>query len=610
MYLAMDIRGEFMKKTGYKKRFVLPLLILIQSLLMAEDLQVGDGTAALLKESILPSEQSEYLPEYGSSKEKAAQTLLAYFNSLFSTQYAPLKWKQKRYQLDLDLEQSKALSDLKNIKNWHIDSLKPIFSRLVDSTKDLHVGLLFEDQRIAKIPLEVELVGDKVIVRTSSHESIFPGDEIVTMDGDKPLDHIKRVFYGSKDVNVTRPYFLLERAFTRNGARMSVPQEGDILRIEVRQGTDLNVYEVPWNVNNTNSVASFFDSDDLNYRRVGSNKLLQNRSSFFSNKGHWLARTDIPLCFDRLNRAQTQFLVNSYNKTYGSNFTEDTDFLWDPLDWEIFDQEGVSVGYMRVEDFESINFDQVDEALRALQKKTEALVLDLRGNPGGYDFSCFGLAGRLIAQPLVNLMNSLILDESIIEDFREVLSELQFVLDSAETDDEIQDLLGGLECSGLPMTLDFARALVREARFCIEEWDSGYTCSRFEPLRGMDKIYPHPTIRYTKPLYILIDEKCASCADIFPALMKDNNRATLLGRTTSGGGGVVEEVPITSVFGIKSLSLTRSLMLRNNRMVIEDVGISPHFEHKKTVESVIDPNQEKMKAIDFAAKDVLSKKNK
>jgi C-terminal processing protease CtpA/Prc len=126
----------------------------------------------------------------------------------------------------------------------------------------------------------------------------------------------------------------------------------------------------------------------------------------------------------------------------------------------------------------------------------------------------------------------------------------------------------------------------------------------------MDKIHPHPTVRYTKPLYVLIDEKCASCADIFPALMKDNNRATLLGRTTSGAGGMIETLPITNAFGVESLSLTSSLLLRNNMMVIEDVGISPHFEHKKTVQSAINSNQEKMQAIDFAARDIASKKKK
>jgi hypothetical protein len=540
-------------------------------------------------------EHDQYLCDYNDRKKKAAKTMLYYLHSLLWTKYAPHKWKQKRYGWNPDSQLDLSLSQLETLEQFNADSFKPVFSRFVYSTQDVHTAVIYEDERIAVIPLKVEYIDEHLMVTYSSLSQIKVGDEIVSLNGELPLDHLKQVFYGTSDFEQSRPYFFFDHTFQRMGSRLQTPKKGETLQIGVKQNGTTRQYQISWYVTTLSALEQLSQQGHLGY-------LLKNETAqadiheAFSLTG--LSHTLMPVSFVKWTPSQLQKLEQLYYEgdSYPTRAAQNQENA--TLDWSISVQEGVNVGYLKVDSFKDIDFEQIDMALKTLEKKTQCLVIDTRGNPGGIDFSLFGLIMRLTDKPLTNLMVSWILDEGMIEKHRRLQANLDQILKAAKSDADF----GGESIEGLPVTLDLIRALRSESMSMIEEWEKGYTCSRFESLRGLKTLKPHASVRYTHPIYIMIDERCASCADIFPAIMRDNNRATLIGRTTSGAGGTVEAFPVTNPFGIGNLYLTTSLLLRNNMKVIEDNGVSPDMESKKTLQSVINPLEEKQAALRFAAK--------
>jgi hypothetical protein len=537
---------------------------------------------------VTQAEQDQYLPDYNPRRSRIAQSTAHYLHSLFWTKYAPIKWKQKRYGWDPDIAFEQCMNRLNEIKTWDIDTLKPIFSSFIYSCQDVHTALLYDDSRMAYIPVEADYVEGRFIITESSLYNVLPGDEVLSINGDTPLSHIKKAFYGSDQIEEARPYFLLDHTFHRMGMFMATPKKGEHLTLSILHQGQIKKVKLDWHITRyhtpSNLEAYQQRPSDLDLRSI-------------SLKSH-LSKIDLPLRCMPLNPQQRQQLKAAYHQALFNEKLAEHSFDNSKLDWHLFKEEGIDVAYMKLDSFNEIDFTQVDIALKMLEKKSDCMVLDLRKNPGGIDLCMYALAMRMTCKPLLNLMYSCILDVGLVEMHRGWLEEYDDLLDSAYCDHEME---GFMEEYGLPWSLELIRSLRQESLQFIEEWEQGYTCTRFSPMRGIRFIEPHPSIRYSKPLYILIDERCASCADIFPALMKDNARAILLGRTTSGAGGTVEHFPIINAIGISEIDMTTSLVLRNNLKIIEDNGVSPDFEHKKTVQSTLDEREEKMKAIRFAA---------
>jgi hypothetical protein len=85
--------------------------------------------------------------------------------------------------------------------------------------------------------------------------------------------------------------------------------------------------------------------------------------------------------------------------------------------------------------------------------------------------------------------------------------------------------------------------------------------------------------KYTKPLYILVNEMNFSGGDVLPATLQDYGRATIVGVETGGAGGTVES--FKSDLGY-NYQLTTSLMVRKDGSLVENNGVTPdiRFEDK------------------------------
>jgi C-terminal processing protease CtpA/Prc len=73
---------------------------------------------------------------------------------------------------------------------------------------------------------------------------------------------------------------------------------------------------------------------------------------------------------------------------------------------------------------------------------------------------------------------------------------------------------------------------------------------------GME--FLNPRNAWSKPILLLIDARAASCADMFPMLMKASHRGQLFGQTTMGAGGPVVGTELNNRV-VNGLSLTIGL---------------------------------------------------
>jgi len=94
---------------------------------------------------------------------------------------------------------------------------------------------------------------------------------------------------------------------------------------------------------------------------------------------------------------------------------------------------------------------------------------------------------------------------------------------------------------------------------------------------GSLTLNPSP-VAYTKPLLVLVDEFSASGADMFPAVLQDNNRATLFGMRTMGAGGSVVGFNATA-YTESFFRITVSLMNRGHLIQTPDFPPAPYIEN-------------------------------
>jgi carboxyl-terminal processing protease len=82
----------------------------------------------------------------------------------------------------------------------------------------------------------------------------------------------------------------------------------------------------------------------------------------------------------------------------------------------------------------------------------------------------------------------------------------------------------------------------------------------------------------TLPLYIIVDKRTASAAEIFAAALQDNNRAVIVGKTNTFGKGRIQNVqPLNNSgnSGGGGIAITRARYVTPNGRDIHGVGITP-----------------------------------
>lgn len=539
--------------------------------------------------------QDHFKPDYRPQRARALLATVDYFESLFWTQYAPFKWKQHYWKWDPSTQARHVKDYLQRNPSCQFDYVKRAFNRYLGSCKDAHVHVDYADRRLAYIPIFVDWINDQIVVTFSHVSTLAPGDQIITINGMPALDYFSTSLYGAcaKEAPLNRLGLNMRRLFFRIGSYDAIPDTSQplkVLALAADNKTQKNV-TLYW------TSKSFKQSSFAQTPKPTQSASMQHFEKIFTSY--------IDTFYEKYRLALRQ--INDEFSDSGSDpsflsqrITEEEDRTAHYLTKKV---EGLNIGYLRIPDFIQTSLvSEVQTAIQAMANTTQALIIDIRDNPGGEEFKCWAILSMLTDKPLTNLLESLILDQQEIDDYEYLRQKLEEVLALSQTDQDLHLVVGESNFGGYHLSKQLLINWVNFLNDAIDDWHKGFTCTRFGPIRGERFIQPHPTTRYTKPIFLLVNEKSISCADMFPAILKDNERATLLGRTTCGAGGMVRKYEIPNFTGIESFSLTKSLCLRNNQLILEDLGVDPHYEYARSLSDCINPDLEVERAFEFAAK--------
>ena len=189
------------------------------------------------------------------------------------------------------------------------------------------------------------------------------------------------------------------------------------------------------------------------------------------------------------------------------------------------------VGYVRLRSFHSYAIvDEIEQAVRTMQDAgVRGIVLDLRGNPGGYIEASVQILRRLVPGGVVYRM---------VERNAEPL---------------VRDLCG-------PAPTSRTGAAILSGR----DFSAPTATS---PDNGCHR----PAILEV-PLAVLVDERSASSSELFAAAIQENHAGRVFGTTTRGGLAASLIVPLTDG---SALQLGYAQMLSGDGRRINRVGVRP-----------------------------------
>ncbi|MGK5594041.1 MAG: protease-like activity factor CPAF [Parachlamydiaceae bacterium] len=519
---------------------------------------------------------------------------LDFITNTLKVQYTPIEWKVSYSGWDVDLEANRAKAEIAKKEKISIKDYQQIIKNFLNTTNDYHVAVKFYSTESASLPLRIKGAEGRYFItqidRTRLSPIIYPiteGDELISYNGipiDEAVCHFKKTEVGG--TNEFAAQALAEVFFTnRSGIEGHLVPKGPALLVVKNQQTGkLNTYQIMWH-HLPEKIASPFKSQLPIVSLVGG-KMKQEVSSLrLPLKDHAIFKQlMLSTHFDVFNAKASDDLGarQSFIPTLGKKIWE-ADYR-SPYYAYLFETPSQRrIAYIRLPHF--VEWEDSLEHFKAIidffQSSSEALVIDQVNNPGGSLFYLYALISMLNEHPVATPRHIISLTQKEIAYAIQVLP----ILESINSDEEARMVLGDV-MEGNQVTYQTAQFFINYLRFIISEWNEGKIVTSPTYLWGIDLIPPHPEVRYTKPILILINSLDFSGGDFFPAIMQDSNRAILLGTQTAGAGGFVYSVQFPNLFGIESFSYTASLAQRHNKQFIENLGVSPDIPYALTVDDL------------------------
>jgi hypothetical protein len=529
--------------------------------------------------------------------------------SIFAEQYAPLDFKKERFHLDLKREYDAAKAAILADPAITTRGYQDILAKLVASMRDYHVSISFNSTESSKLPFQVAGAEGRYylthIDREKLPKEVFPfqmGDEVVALDGRTTADAVKAIA-GAMTSNTAQTDMRMAELFLTNRRRArgdtDIPKGTAEVVIrskgkfyKVRMPWDYTPELVPQDVPLRN--AGLLEPEGLGGAPAAApSSLIHSVGEAFSNAVHPL----IDLFSDiRAEAADDNAFMIGSRKSFVPRLGQ---VLWRTGDDSHFDayifkdKSGRKMGYIRIAAYDG-DYKEVQEFAKIAEKfqaEVEGLVIDQVNNPGGSVFYLYALASHLTGKPLTTPHHRLIVGEADAQQSAELL--LKVLRDSkkpAAAQAKVKKLKADEEppnAGGYPITAKFMNLMIRSAQFILKEFKSGKRLTDLIHISGVDDIDPAPkeSERFTKPILLLTNALDFSGGDFFPAIMQDNQRATILGVRTAGAGGVVKPYAV-SQFGIARLSATGSLAQRANGQPIENLGVTPDIPYEITAKDL------------------------
>ncbi|GAB4227220.1 MAG: protease-like activity factor CPAF [Chlamydiales bacterium] len=539
------------------------------------------------------------------------------------TCYAPFQWKKDCYQWSLEDQIENAKTEIKkreyvSLKDYHF-----IMKSIISSTKDYHMHIKFHSTEQSFLPFTVKGVGSKYFITSIDRfylpQENFPfkeGDELVHFDG-VPVEYvIKDIMLNERQSNPATDQSLAEIYLTKRLASMAQRVPKNQVQIGVRSDgkKDPVIYQMNWQYTPEKiQYASFFDIYQKNYPLCifDPQFMIRRNSSIFALE---LCNSQNIRVEDALSDSNRIGAKQSFVPTLGK-------VIWKPLKsspWNAYiyiNDEGKNIGYIRIPTYSLATFnieefnhhaEEFGKIINHFEKHTEVLVIDQVNNPGGNILYMYALLSYLASYPLDVIPEHIMLTQKDIEI---AIEELEF-LNKVTDDEELFAMTGGKKLFGYPVNMEFIHCLLNFSNSLITSWKQGKRLTDLDYPLGIKVIQQNSEGCYNKPILVLINELDFSCGDFFPAILRDNDRATLFGSRTAGAGGSVEFHEYKNCFGVSTYSITNGFAKRKNGAPIENLGISPDIYYNLSENDIKNGYQDYAHAVNLAVIELLEKENK
>jgi len=507
------------------------------------------------------------------------------------SKYCPVEWKKEYAGWDLNEQVEEAKKRIEAHPNLTVKESQKIIRDFFNSLKDYHVNTAFFSSEAAILPFSVKGSENRYFITYIDREAVtnknFPceiGDEIISFDG-KPVHAVIQDLRKEVGDNVPETDQSLAELFltARLGAYAhDVPRGSVKVGVLHQQGNTQKTYKLNWKY-----YSELIRSPNMETKvpkAFGSHLRFQNHE--------WLSkRFSLPI-YHQLDKLNSR--AKKKNTSDPNEMGERESFIPNlgNIDWQTnannafhayiyINDAGKSIGYLRIPHYMFFEEEVEDlfDIIAKFEKETDALVFDQVNNTGGSIFFAFAVSSLLAKEPLNNYSQKIIMtQEEFVDAFLEN-EELKELYNEMDEDTYVN-------AGGFYINRSMVKEFMEFDEFMMKEWNQGKFYTGYYPLWGFKKLPVHPVTHYTKPILMLINELDFSCGDVVPALLKDNNRVTLLGVRTAGAGGYVVGFTYPNRFGMQYMTLTGSLIQRFNGKPIENLGVQPDIQYTLTPEDL------------------------
>ena len=515
-------------------------------------------------------------------KERMMRDLDSLHNT-FASKYAPAEWKKTFADWDLETQIFQAKAQMSLMNPPSIKGYQKAIRTFLQSTKDYHVSVHFWSTEYATLPLRVSESTSGAYYVTAVDSSRLPegvqisvGETLQEFDGRPVQDviqEIKAIEIG--DASPATDQGLAEIALTtRDGSSgMDVPNGPVTLTFLSRESGEPQTVELEWEYQwefiKDPPLAALSPEDPRLAYNHGNHSFFKKKMTF-PRYEHSLSR--LPQLNSDPNALGEK---TSYVPSLGRE-------LWHSRNRDLFDAyifvapSGKLVGYLRIPHYSGGPewTEEFGSVVDFMDRYTDALVIDQVNNPGGSVLYLYSLLAHLANEPLAVPTHRMTLTQ---EDVFFAIQNL-YAVDGISSDYEARQVFGNT-LDGYEVDLEFAQQMKKYFYFTIDEWNAGRLFTTPGYLYGIDAISPHRRERYTKPILLLVNHLCFSGGDFLPAILQDNQRATIMGTRTAGAGGYVNECTFANPFSLGSVSYTASIAERADSNPIENLGVTPDITY-------------------------------
>ncbi len=536
---------------------------------------------------------------------------------LYDKQYGPYEWKVKAFDYDL----LKIQPWLEKVEDSRDDlSFYDICVRYVASLHDSHAEFTLPSSYEAYLPITADIYDGRVLIDFIDRRALDPqtypfamGDELLSVDGKSVGEWIAKL--GAYSVNgqgnpVSRDRLAVATVLDRYQGwytHANKVRPGDIATIVVRsQGGKTGTYTLRWNTIGIpldqqgpvpNPGGKPFQENTAFAVSPVKRPMRQLAKADANPWGIWTGELPAreqsvpPKGLEKLSRLDNFAALEPDHVVAGSILPFDSRFpaFNPPPGFKLrlgakstdeflsgtFPVGNSTVGFIRIPSFAPTNqsnaLKQIQGEITFFQQNTSGLVIDLMSNGGGSLCYANRLVQYLSPQPFQSLPVNLRATEQWLLSFESLLN---FELFNGGSQSDI-DLVTGM-VNDVQQALAENRGLSGPIQIVAPVACNG--------AGGL--VYPPATdslgnnIAYTKPILLLTDNFTLSAAEFFAAILQDENRVSVYGvRTDGGGGNVIGYNYVLGTYGEGSARVTQSIAVRNHNVSVPGLPSAPYIEN-------------------------------